>query len=302
MVIACGGCVDIDAPAARSAQQGPKDMSRADASQDLGRADLGRADLGLKDQGRDAALELDLGPDGGVDLSSMPDMKPSKDMASCGVEACKLGQALCTDDGSAPASCELREGCPAVVPGPACIAGLRCEAGQCVCDQPCTPGQHRCTGQTLEECVQRAPCPQWVTKQACDVGLQLCNAQAKRCDCRQTCAPGGTSCANSNLLSLCELDAQTQCPKARTESCDTRLGVDAQCVNGGCVACAEQCRAGQQRCNAGRVERCIKTTNDSCPRWSSGQSCSDALCTGGANTCANVAQCSVCGMCLYCPN
>ena len=236
--------------------------------------------------------------------------------------------AACTPGGCTP-SCAGKvcgdDGCGGPCP-PGCSTGKVCLAGQCVCQDSCTPGATSCAGGQPIACVETPggctmwtpsgpPCP-WgcgpeggcctpdcagreCGSNGCPVGDcgacppdLVCTDGA--CGCPGACTPGEVRCWDSGRF-LCTV-AGGQCPAfVLQELCPAGCDpVSAACCAPACGAseCGpSQCPVGDcGTCEAGLW--CSGGSCSNCTPACEGRACGDDGCGGSCGSCSSVTVCS----------
>lgn len=229
-----------------------------------------------------------------VDICATPELCEAGrglGLAECQPPACAAGDHLCTAEG-------VLLGCRTdrldYVEQEACIGPQFCNAGVGVCEPAaCDPGQQRCNGAQVEECLEDRtgfrpvgePCATaalcndadgsnaFCEPPACGVNQFNCfgSAQLQRCnDDRTRFEPFGPPCLRPDLCSaqrgrcdFCvpgrqectpELDASRSCSLTGNS-----FGPETFCPLGcdGPLGQCRTCQAGSYRCNGNFLERCL---------------------------------------------
>ncbi len=184
----------------------------------------------------------------------------------CTGEGCETP---CTGEG-----CETPctgEGCETQDPGKQCEDD--CTLGEKKCDEAsvmvCQTGENGCLGWVVSQtCTEEQFCDD--TLFVCGQCEAKCTGGEKRCETNgvSECTPDVHGCAVWNTVEICK----------ENEHCDE---TDLKCVLG----CADQCEAGQTRCNGQTIETC-KTSEEGCLNWKATETCDfGKVCTGDVPKC-----------------
>lgn len=184
----------------------------------------------------------------------------------CRVQVCIPETERCISD-TLLATCVapgLRESISDCTAVPGCSgAGCVCRGDECVRLESCTPGQIRCDGIRVQQCVSDGT--RYATTQTCDV------------ERAQLCVDGACGCPSGTLV--CE----NKCSDPLTDSnncgsCGRTCGVGETCNGGTCGCAADAVRCG---------ETCVRTSEDANNCGSCGTRCgAGQACVGGTCTCA----------------
>ncbi|MBU1239385.1 hypothetical protein KKF84_05510 [Myxococcota bacterium] len=153
---------------------------------------------------------------------------------NCNV-VCSDGESQCIE-GAMLQVCALVSGCNDWVDNTDCSGlGQVCQVNgtsgdaECVdtCQNQCdTPGETRCTNNTVEECTLVSGCNEWVLQDNCVASGKECHINAQdiaECyiNCEDACTQAGDTRCNSNIAQTCTLQANTCLDWDDTQNCTT---------------------------------------------------------------------------------
>jgi hypothetical protein len=205
-------------------------------------------------------------------------------------DACQTGQARCVDNASEVCGDFDEDPCLEWGDHSECAAGAACDAGQCVCQNECTPGEHRCAGADASETcgdLNDDGCPEWGSLTQC-AELEYCDTNTGQC--RPVCEDRCTTQGEKHCLD--GVEGYEVCDDHNGDTCIEWGGqvlceAGFHCDAGDCL-CSHICEIGEYHCVGGveAWEVCDDRDGDGCPEWGDQVECDPGLsCVEGAGQC-----------------